>query len=59
VERVDKDLRLLAEAALHTGCAYGELIGLRVEDYLRDVGCVQVLYGKTDKLTPDPRPLRS
>lgn len=47
LERIDKNLRVLAEAALHTGCAYGELIGLRVEDYLREVGGVQVLYGKT------------
>lgn len=47
LENLDEDLRVLAEAALHTGCAYGELIGLRVEDYLRDVGCVQILDGKT------------
>lgn len=47
LESVDKDLRLLTEAALHTGCAYGELIGLRVEDYMPDIGGVQVLYGKT------------
>jgi len=47
LEGVDGDLRLLAEAALHTGCAYGELIGLRVEDYLREIGCVQILDGKT------------
>ena len=47
LEGLDADLRVLAEAALHTGCAYGELIGLRVEDYLREVGGVQVLYGKT------------
>jgi integrase len=47
LETVDSDLRILAEAALHTGCAYGELAGLKVEDYLPEVGGVQVLYGKT------------
>ncbi len=47
LEDVDTDLRLLAEAALHTGCAYGELAGMRVEDYLPDVGGVQILDGKT------------
>ena len=47
LEDVDPDLRILAEAALHTGCAYGELVGLKVEDYLPEVGGVQVLYGKT------------
>jgi integrase len=47
LEDVDADLRVLAEAALHTGCAYGELIALRIEDYLRNVGGVQVVDGKT------------
>jgi integrase len=47
LEDIDKDLRLLAEAALHTGCAYGELVGLRVEDYLREISGVQILDGKT------------
>jgi len=47
LEDIDKDLRLLAEAALHTGCAYGELVGLRVEDYLRGISGVQILDGKT------------
>lgn len=47
LEDIDTDLRLLAEAALHTGCTYGELTALRVEDYLREVSGVQVLDGKT------------
>lgn len=47
LEDVDVDLRHLAEAALHTGCAFGELVGLRVEDYLREIGGIQVVDGKT------------
>lgn len=47
LEDIDADLRLLAEAALHTGCTYGELTALRVEDYLREVSGVQILDGKT------------
>lgn len=41
------DLRALVRAAMLTGCRYGELVALRVEDYRADAGTVHVRESKS------------
>jgi integrase len=43
------DFRRLIQAALQTGCRYGELSRLQVHDFNRDNGTLQVLISKTGK----------
>ena len=43
------DLRSLVRAALATGCRYGELIALRVDDYRADSGTVHVRESKSGR----------
>ena len=43
------DFRLLVQAALLTGCRYGELIALRVDDYNPDSGTVTIREAKAGK----------
>jgi integrase len=45
----EPDFRSLAHAALLTGCRYGELIGLKVEDYLTDSGSIHIRQSKGGK----------
>lgn len=45
----DSDFRLLVQAALLTGCRYGELIRLEVGDYHADVGRIHVRDSKGGK----------
>jgi integrase len=54
----DSDFRSLVQAALQTGCRFGELIRLTVADYNRDVGTVAIRKSKSGKarhvvLTPE------
>jgi integrase len=43
------DFRRLARAALLTGCRYGELVALRVGDYLTDSRAIHVRESKSNK----------
>jgi integrase len=43
------DFRKLVEAALHTGCRYGELIALRVEDFSHNNGSLHIRESKSGK----------
>ena len=43
----DPDLALLAEAVAHTGCAFGELRSLQVDDYLPGSQAIMIRDGKT------------
>lgn len=45
----EPDFRRLASAALLTGCRYGELISLRVGDYLPDSPAIHVRKSKSSK----------
>lgn len=45
----DPDFRLLVQAALLTGCRYGELIRLEVGDYHADAGSIHVRQAKGGK----------
>jgi hypothetical protein len=43
------DFRALVTAALLTGCRYGELTALIVDDFNRDVGTIQIAVSKSGK----------
>lgn len=43
------EFRSLVQAALFTGCRYGELIALRVKDYNRDAGTLAIAVSKSGK----------
>jgi integrase len=43
------DFRKLVEAALHTGCRYGELIALRIEDFSHNNGSLHIRDSKSGK----------
>jgi integrase len=45
----DPEFRPLVEAALQTGCRYGELARLTVEDFERDSGTLSIRVSKTGK----------
>ncbi|HUG62136.1 MAG TPA: site-specific integrase [Methylomirabilota bacterium] len=45
----DKEFRPLVQAALETGCRYGELTRLKVEDFNPDVGTLAVRQSKSGK----------
>jgi integrase len=45
----DPDFRSLVQAALQTGCRFGELIRLTVADYNRDAGTVGIRKSKSGK----------
>jgi len=45
----DEDFRRLVQAALATGCRYGELCGLTVADFNSDGGTVAIRQSKTGK----------
>lgn len=49
VNACDPDLRLLVQAALLTGCRYGELAKMRVEDFDPDAKSVHVAESKSGK----------
>jgi integrase len=49
VNACDPDFRRLVQAALETGCRYGELCRLRVKDFNSDTGTVAILISKTGK----------
>jgi integrase len=58
IEVCDEDFSKLVQAALYTGCRYGELCNLRVGAYDAAIGCVAVMQRKTGIpknifLTPD------
>lgn len=43
------DFRVLVQAALHTGCRYGELRALKVCDFNRDTGTVSIRRSKSGR----------
>lgn len=45
----DPDFRNLVQAALQTGCRFGELVRLAVRDFKRDVGTLHVQRSKSGK----------
>jgi integrase len=49
VNATDSDFRPLVQAALYTGCRYGELINLCVSDYNPDMHKVQIRKSKNGK----------
>jgi integrase len=49
VNACEPDFRRLVIAGLMTGCRYGELIALTVDDFNVDVGSVRVRFSKTGK----------
>ena len=49
VNACDKDFRKLVQAALLTGCRYGELTKMRVKDYNSDLGMIYIPESKTGK----------
>lgn len=49
LDACDVDFRDLVKAALLTGCRYGELIRMRVQDYIADAGVVWVRESKSGK----------
>ena len=49
VNGCDSDLRSLVQAALLTGCRYGELIRLKVGDYNPDTGTIHLKQTKSGK----------
>jgi len=49
VNACPEGFRDLVQAALHTGCRYGELARLRVEDFHRDAGTVHIRRSKSGK----------
>src|SRR5262249_15342312 len=46
----DVEFRPLLQAALQTGCRYGELIRLQVHDFNADAGTVAIRKSKTGKM---------
>lgn len=49
VNACDPDFRPLVQAALYTGCRYGELITLRVADFNADAGTLLIRQSKSRK----------
>jgi len=49
VNACDPDFRPLVQAALFTGCRYGELIALRVADFNADAGTLLIRQSKSGK----------
>jgi integrase len=49
INACEPDFRLLIQAALETGCRYGELARLQVHDFSRDNGTLAVFISKTGK----------
>jgi integrase len=49
INAADPDFRVLAQAALQTGCRYGELIRLVVDDYNADAGTLHIRQSKSGK----------
>jgi integrase len=49
VNACDSEFRALVQAALHTGCRYGELTRLTVEDFDRDSGTLRIHTSKSGK----------
>jgi integrase len=49
INAADADFRLLVQAALQTGCRYGELVRLTVYDYNLDAGTLHVRQSKSGK----------
>jgi integrase len=49
INACDPDFRQLVQAALETGCRYGELAALRVHDYNADSGTIAVRQSKSGK----------
>jgi integrase len=49
INACEPEFRLLVEAALQTGCRYGELARLTVDDFKRDGGTVAVRISKSGK----------
>jgi integrase len=47
INACDPEFRLLVQAALQTGCRYGELCRLRVRDFKRDIGKVEIRISKS------------
>jgi len=45
----DPDFRLLVQAALQTGCRYGELTRLKVQDFSPDAGTISIRQSKSGK----------
>ncbi len=45
----DPDFRLLVQAALQTGCRYGELVNLAVSDFNPDSGTIAIRQSKSGK----------
>ena len=45
----DPEFRALVQAALQTGCRYGELAYLTVEDFERDIGTLRIRTSKSGK----------
>lgn len=49
INAADPDFRPLVQAALHTGCRYGELCALTVADFNVDVGAISIRRSKSGK----------
>jgi integrase len=49
INACEPDFRPLAQAALLTGCRYGELVGMVCHDFNPDAGCVTVRESKSGK----------
>src|SRR5262249_22213765 len=49
INAADPEFRPLLEAALQTGCRYGELIRLEVVDFNADTGTIAIRKSKTGK----------
>src|SRR5690606_25773272 len=49
VNACEPEFRRLVQAALQTGCRYGELAALRVEDFNGDAGTIHVRQSKAGK----------
>jgi integrase len=49
VNACDPEFRALVQAALHTGCRYGELTCLTVDDFGRDSGTLRIHTSKSGK----------
>jgi integrase len=49
INTCDPDLRQIAQAALLTGCRYGEIAALRVEDFIIDARSIHIRDSKSGK----------
>jgi integrase len=49
VNACDREFRALVQAALHTGCRYGELACLTIEDFEHDSGTLRIRTSKSGK----------